>query len=152
MGGPIQWAGNWKEEFKMKQKEVHARMVEEGRHGRRRLPGMSHEGIRMRAVLFGLALLLAFAVYPGVRSQEIEWVRQFGCTICDVYLRNDFAEAVSADADRNAYVAGSTNGTLPGQTDAGNYDAFVRKYDSNGNEVWTRQFGTTGRDCANGIC
>src|SRR5262249_54274021 len=30
-------------------------------------------------------------------------------------------------------------------------DAFVRKYDSDGNEIWTRQFGTAGSDWALGL-
>ena len=42
-----------------------------------------------------------------------------------------------------AVVAGQTSGVLPGQTSAGGTgDAFVRKYDASGTEVWTRQFGT----------
>jgi hypothetical protein len=31
-------------------------------------------------------------------------------------------------------VAGRTDGTLPGQIPAGGTDAFIRKYDANGNE------------------
>ena len=49
------------------------------------------------------------------------------------------------------YVAGFTFGTLPGQTSAGGWDAFVRKYDATGTELWTRQFGTTSLDAANGV-
>jgi len=49
------------------------------------------------------------------------------------------------------YVAGWTSGAFPGQISSGSTDAFVRKYDTNGNEVWTRQFGTSGGDIANGI-
>ena len=49
------------------------------------------------------------------------------------------------------YLAGYLLGTFPGQTSAGLFDAFVRKYDANGNEVWTRQFGTSGTDEAHGI-
>ena len=39
------------------------------------------------------------------------------------------------------YIAGYADGTLPGQTFVGNQDIFVRKYDFNGNEMWTREFG-----------
>ena len=35
---------------------------------------------------------------------------------------------------------------LPGQTSAGGRDTYLRKYDANGNEFWTRQFGTAGMD------
>jgi hypothetical protein len=41
---------------------------------------------------------------------------------------------------------GYTDGTLPGQSSAGGSDAFVRKYDAAGAEVWTRQFGTASND------
>jgi len=34
------------------------------------------------------------------------------------------------------YVGGSTAGALPGQSAAGGWDIFVRKYDANGNELW----------------
>ena len=53
---------------------------------------------------------------------------------------------MTLDPEGNVYLAGRTAGALPGQISAGGFDAYVRKYDGEGNEVWTRQFGTTGRD------
>jgi beta propeller repeat protein len=50
------------------------------------------------------------------------------------------------DALGNLYISGHTNGALPGQVSLGGYDVFVRKYDSNGNEIWTRQFGSSTED------
>ena len=44
--------------------------------------------------------------------------------------------------ESGVYVGGYTQGTFPGQTNAGSIDAFLRKYDSNGNLLWTRQFGS----------
>ena len=53
------------------------------------------------------------------------------------------ANGVAVDASGSIYVAGTTEGTLPGQNNApGAGDAFLRKYDANGTELWTRQFGT----------
>ena len=75
---------------------------------------------------------------------NVIWTRQFGTT------RPDFARAVAVDAS-GVYLGGFTDGTLPGQTSAGGSDAFVRKYDLNGTEVWTRQFGTEGFDDALGV-
>lgn len=49
------------------------------------------------------------------------------------------------------YVAGTTAGTLPGQTSAGDSDAFIKKFDHDGNEIWTVQFGTSGSDGASGM-
>jgi hypothetical protein len=78
---------------------------------------------------------------------DIEWVRQFGS------LRPASGGGGRAvDADGNVYIAGQVGGALPGQTSAGGDDAFVRKYDAAGNEVWTRQFGTAFfLETANGI-
>ncbi len=73
------------------------------------------------------------------------WTRQFGSG------SYDFAQAIAVDAAGNSYAAGITGGTLPGQTSAGGDDAFVRKYDTAGNEVWTRQFGSSSGDVPNGI-
>jgi len=74
-----------------------------------------------------------------------EWTRQFGSE------SDDYAFGISADAS-GVYVVGETCGTLPGQSSAGSYDAFVRKYDTSGNELWTRQFGTSSYEWATGIC
>jgi hypothetical protein len=50
------------------------------------------------------------------------------------------------------YVVGNASGALPGQTySGGSYDAFIRKYDLGGTELWTRQFGTSGFDNASGV-
>jgi hypothetical protein len=71
------------------------------------------------------------------------WTRQIG-TAADV---DDQVRGIALDGT-GVYLAGSTADTLPGQTSAGNADAFVRKYDSAGNELWTRQFGTSSFDQA----
>jgi hypothetical protein len=49
------------------------------------------------------------------------------------------------------YVVGVTDGVLPGQTNAGGRDIFVRKYNSQGNALWTRQIGTSGIDIASSV-
>jgi hypothetical protein len=74
----------------------------------------------------------------------VVWTRQFGTD------RNDAALAVAADGAGNVVVAGLTEGSLAGATE-GMTDAFVRKYDAAGNELWTRQFGTDQMDYATGV-
>src|SRR5262249_48172498 len=78
-------------------------------------------------------------------SGNAVWTRQFG----SFEPASDAAFAV--DSDGNAYVAGVIPGALPGKTSAGFSDAFVRKYDPNGNELWTSQFGTNSFDEVHGI-
>ncbi len=77
---------------------------------------------------------------------NVVWTRQFGTPGLDFPM----AGRIAVD-DTGLYVAGYTDGALPGQTSAGAEDIFVRKYDFDGNEVWTRQFGTAGLDFADGI-
>ena len=86
-----------------------------------------------------LAALVIAAAPAASSAQTIEWVRQFGTAAQD----RAFAVAVNASG---VYVAGATEGTLPGQRSAGAIDAFVRKYNTNSTEIWTRQFGTAGID------
>ena len=72
------------------------------------------------------------------------WLQRFGTA------ENDTASAAIV-RDEAVFVVGHVTGALPGQASAGGVDAFLRTYDLNGNTVWTRQFGTSGRDVANGV-
>jgi hypothetical protein len=67
------------------------------------------------------------------------WLRQFGTPF------SDQAQAVAVDSEGNPYVGGLTFGDMDGAgpgTHQGTSDAFVVKFDSNGNRLWTRQAGT----------
>ncbi len=86
----------------------------------------------------------AFIRRYSLDGEEL-WTRQFGTA------EHDFALDVCADAT-GAYVVGTTQGALPGQASAGNTDAFVRKYDAQGTELWTRQFGNAEEDVAQAVC
>lgn len=85
----------------------------------------------------------AFARHYDVNGNVV-WTRQFGTRSREAIL------AVAVDST-GVYAAGYTTGTLPAQTNVGGWDAFVRKYDSSGNEMWTRQFGSISDDQASGI-
>lgn len=95
-------------------------------------------GRRLGHVVLITSMLLATA---GVaKAQEVEWTKQFGSPGFDVVRAN----AVHGEA---LYALGAVAGPLPGQTYAGGgSDVFLRKYDLAGNEIWTRQFGTSGFD------
>ena len=73
------------------------------------------------------------------------WTRQFGSS------KRDWADGVAVDGEGNVYVTGSTLGALPGQASAGTSDNFVRKYNSSGGELWTRQFGAIEGNGATGV-
>ncbi len=71
------------------------------------------------------------------------WTRQFGTAGLDFVGANGGGLTVGADA---VYIAGFTTGAFAGFTNAGGFDAFLRKYDTAGNHLWTRQYGTAGFD------
>jgi hypothetical protein len=74
---------------------------------------------------------------------EVLWADQFGTNAAD------YAAGVAADAAGNVYVTGSTDGSLAGSRGAS--DAFIRKYNSSGKLLWTRQFGTEQDDYADAV-
>ena len=95
--------------------------------------------------IFLLISLLTLAAPNAAKAQyDIDWIAQFGTTA------GDGAMAVASDA--SGYVlAGYTEGSLPGFTNAGGIDAFLRRFDFDGNGLWTRQFGTAANDAAMGV-
>src|ERR1700730_6628695 len=90
----------------------------------------------------------AFVIKYDANGNQ-QWVREFGSS------GNDEGHAVATDAT-GVYVAGTTDGALPGQTGFGNGgcpcgSAFIRKYDHNGTELWTHAFSAAGNEGANGV-
>jgi hypothetical protein len=72
---------------------------------------------------------------------DLVWLRQFGTTEFDV------GAAPSADGLGNVFLSGVTPAS-PDTPGAGSQDVFVRKYDSDGNVLWKRQFGSSAEDTA----
>ena len=63
---------------------------------------------------------------------------------------DEYSEGVALDADGNIFITGWTWGDLDGQTNAGEDDAFLSKYDTSGSLLWTRLLGTTSYDVGRG--
>ncbi len=63
----------------------------------------------------------------------------------------DTAQAVAFDAAGNVYVAGQTQGTIGGATAVGGLDGYLRAYNTNGNVLATRQFGSASDDSVGGL-
>ena len=79
---------------------------------------------------------------------DLLWIRQFGTDNLDI------AEDVVADGAGNVYVTGDTGGSLAAPIKGVSYfrgDAFVAKYDTLGNSVWTKQLGSDKRDIPSSI-
>jgi len=100
----------------------------------------------VKVVFVSTLTFFASSILLGAYGQgSSQWIRQFGTS------SSDYANSITVDGQGNSWVAGHTYGALPGQASTGKQDAFVRKYDANGNELWTRQFGTSEIDYANSI-
>jgi hypothetical protein len=85
-------------------------------------------------------------IFMTVNASGSVWTQQIGTSGIDA------AYGVAVDNDRgNIYIAGSTNGSLDGNANAGDYDIFLVKYDSTGEKQWTRQIGTAESEDGQGV-
>ena len=64
---------------------------------------------------------------------------------------HDYVEGISVDLTGNIYIAGWTYGNLDNNTNAGSYDLYLIKYNSDGERQWTKQLGTSTSEGAYGI-
>ena len=67
-----------------------------------------------------------------------QWTRTWGSSGSEKVF------GVAVDGNDYIYVAGTTAGSFGGQTNSGNVDFFVSKFDTSGNRAWDRIFGTAG--------
>lgn len=74
---------------------------------------------------------------------NLKWTKQLGTSAYDV------SDGPAVDGQGNVFIPGITAGSLGGPN-AGLNDAFVAKYDADGNLQWTRQLGTAGDEAAVG--
>lgn len=72
------------------------------------------------------------------------WTRQFGTD------GNDQVAAAVVARNGDVYVAGSTTSAFEG-SNLGSTDAFLGRFDKDGNVLWFRQFGTATDDALSGI-
>ncbi|TXC66631.1 hypothetical protein FSC37_14810 [Piscinibacter aquaticus] len=79
------------------------------------------------------------------RDGSLIWGRQLGTDT------TDNAAGVATDAAGNIYLTGYTFGSLDANSNAGDADAFLVKYDRDGVKLWTRQFGSVDQDIATAI-
>lgn len=75
---------------------------------------------------------------------NVVWMRQDG-TVGD-----SGANALAVDGT-GVYIGGGTDMAFNGQTGFGTWDGYIRKYDLNGNVLWTRMIGTSGDDTVNAV-
>ncbi|MGD9632785.1 MAG: SBBP repeat-containing protein [Pirellulales bacterium] len=78
-------------------------------------------------------------------SGDVAWTRQFGSA------KGEAGYRIASDGAGNVFVAGPTDGNLFGSV-GGIRDAFIAKLSSDGETIWSRQFGTGAADRIDGIC
>ncbi|MGF1499075.1 MAG: SBBP repeat-containing protein [Elainellaceae cyanobacterium] len=78
------------------------------------------------------------AKYDG-DTGETQWIVQYGTP------DYEWSWDVRTDSVGDVYTAGWTLGSLEG-TNAGSFDVYLKKFDDQGNLLWTEQFGTAGDD------
>ena len=74
-----------------------------------------------------------------------QWTKQLGSSSWD------YGTEVTVDSSDNIYVTGFTSGGLDGNTNSGDYDIFLVKYNSSGTKQWTQQLGTSSDDWGYGV-
>src|SRR5712692_4755436 len=82
------------------------------------------------------AAVVLFGALPHADAQGYQWARRFISPVVD--------EAYGVNTGPGGvYVVGVAGGSLSGQSSAGGQDAVVVKYNTAGDVLWTRQFGTS---------
>jgi len=71
--------------------------------------------------------------------------KQLGTTSRDIGI------GVTTDSSDNIYVTGYTEGGLDGNTNSGESDIFLIKYNSSGTKQWTKQLGTSTYEEGRGV-
>ncbi|PKN47141.1 MAG: hypothetical protein CVU59_03880 [Deltaproteobacteria bacterium HGW-Deltaproteobacteria-17] len=73
------------------------------------------------------------------------WSRTLGSTASDI------GRKIVRDGAGNLYIAGTTAGSLGGQTHRGGDDIFLAKYSPDGDLLWVRMWGTSSTDRQTGL-
>ena len=95
-------------------------------------------------IIFAIAVICLASAASAEDPYQVAWSAQIGTS------GQDFSWSVAVDASGNAYISGSTQGSL-GETNAGDRDVFLTKFDASGNELWCRQIGTASRDSSDAV-
>ena len=106
---------------------------------------MMKAATRLTLTAWLLGLIMQLTSFTPAAAGEIDWIREHGL------IENATILTAAYAPDGSTAVAGFTKLALPGQTSAGEGDAFVRSYAPDGTERWTHQFGSPGLDVANAV-
>lgn len=74
-----------------------------------------------------------------------QWIKSFGGS------ENDIFNSVIETKNKELIVVGESRSTNAGFNNNGVNDAIIVKYDSNGNQLWVKNFGGSSSDCFNSV-
>ena len=83
--------------------------------------------------------------YETSSGFTILFTQQLGTSASDV------GYGVNVDSSDNIYLMGYTAGGLDGNTNSGDNDTFLVKYNSSGVKQWTQQLGSTSHEVGYGV-
>lgn len=86
----------------------------------------------------------SFVTMFDANGKEL-WTARRGATA------NDEARAIAFAPDGSIVISGKTDSALSGQVSSGGSDGYIRGYSASGQELFTRQFGTSGADAATAL-
>ena len=95
-------------------------------------------------IVLALAVICLASVAMAEVPYQVAWTAQIGT------VNGEESHSVAVDASGNAYITGFTGGDLGGVS-AGYDDAFLTKFDTLGNELWSQQIGTAGYDISESV-
>lgn len=110
--------------------------------------------LRTGRMLFAALCILGLpsSAYAITESEpQIEWLHQYGTSDDESALNATTLQVNSPGSPQYSYTVTTVESALPGQTHEGGIDSVLRKYDSQGNLIWERQFGTSGDDIATSV-
>jgi hypothetical protein len=108
---------------------------------------------RPAVILFVLCIALVAAagcIEPpsSAPNSSTDEIRLSGVEWSDEMANGSGVTALAVGSDGAVYTAGWTTEAIGSAASAGGRDAFVRRYDADGEVAWTRQFGAAGDDNA----
>ena len=92
-----------------------------------------------------LILLISILLLSSLLFGQCTRTKQLGTS------SKDYGTSVTTDSSGNIYVTGYTEGGLDGNTNSGESDIFLVKYNSTGTKQWTKQLGTPSEDTGHGV-
>ncbi|MEM9219521.1 MAG: SBBP repeat-containing protein, partial [Cyanobacteria bacterium P01_F01_bin.150] len=86
----------------------------------------------------------AFIAKYDANGQQL-WLQTLGSSDAD------FVAGIALDPSGNIYITGDTQGSLPDNLSQGETDAYLAKFNENGDRLWVKQFGTSSTDNSAGV-